>query len=365
MKILYGVQGTGNGHLSRARAMARAFTGRAVTVDYLFSGRPRERFFDMEVFGAFETRRGLTFANVDGRVDYLRTVLGNAYGQFLRDVLTLDLSAYDLVITDFEPITAWAGRLRGKRVISMGHQPAFDHPVPVANRDLRTALVMRLFAPGTVRVGMHWDRFGAPLLPPLVDVGGEPVRQTPRKVLVYLPFEVQARVQTLLARIPDHEFYVYAPGSPHEQRGNLHLRPTSLEGFRADLHDCAAVLCNAGFELSSECLALGKRLLVKPQGRQMEQASNARALQELGFGLALAELDEGPIRDWLAQEKPAPQLAFPDVARALVAWLEAGDFGSAALEALSRRLWDRVQIRRPAVLPAAEAVSAEFSSAVI
>ncbi|MEE4278767.1 MAG: MJ1255/VC2487 family glycosyltransferase [Halieaceae bacterium] len=350
MKILYGVQGTGNGHLSRARAMAAAFARSAIEVDYLFSGREPGRFFDMECFGAYRTRRGLTFVNIDGRVNYLRTVLGNDYLRFTRDVLALDLSTYELVMTDFEPITAWAGRLRGRRVISLGHQPAFDYRVPVANRDLRTELVMRLFAPGDVRVGMHWDKFGAPLLPPLVDVGRAPVKRCARKVLVYLPFEAQARVHAMLRAIPDYEFYVYAPGSERAQQANLHLRPTSLDEFRRDLHDCVAVLCNAGFELSSECLALGKRLLVKPQGRQMEQASNALALRELGYAMAIEELDADRIRRWLRHEDPAPRIAFPDVAAALVRWIEAGDFGPGALESLSQSLWQRVTVNTKPLL---------------
>lgn len=351
MKLLYGVQGTGNGHLSRARAMARAFAGSSIQVDYLFSGRAPEQFFDMECFGAYTTRRGFTFVNRNGRVDYRRTLLGNDYLRFLRDVLALDLASYDAVVTDFEPITAWAGRMRGKRVISMGHQPAFDHAVPMAARDLRTMLVMRLFAPGDVRVGMHWSKFGAPILPPLIDVGDEPVGHRRDKVLVYLPFESQARVQALLAGIAGYQFYVYAPGLAHEQRGHLHLRPTSLAGFRRDLHDCAAVLCNAGFELSSECLALGKRLLVKPQGRQMEQASNALALRELGYGDALGELDAERIRAWLARDEPAPQICFPDVAAAVVRWLEAGDLGPRALESLSAGLWREVRVRAAPLLP--------------
>jgi uncharacterized protein (TIGR00661 family) len=344
MKVLYGVQGTGNGHLSRARAMAAAFAGSDLDVDFLFSGRPADRFFDMECFGNYLVRQGMTFANVEGRVDYLRTVLGNNYWQFVRDVLTLDLSPYDYIITDFEPITAWAGRLRRKTVISMGHQPAFDHPVPVANRDLRTSLVLKLFAPGKVRVGMHWDKFDAPILPPLLYAAPGPVIKKDRKVLVYLPFEPQSTVHELLSRLTDFEFHVYAPGSEHRTMGNLQLRPTSLKGFQADLHDCAAVICNAGFELSSECLSLGKRLLVKPQGRQMEQASNALALRQLGYGAAIEELDAAKIRDWLEHESPVPQLEFPDVAKAITAWLEVGDFGERALHTLSNSLWRRVKV---------------------
>ncbi len=351
MKILYGVQGTGNGHLSRARALAAAFEGSSLDVDYLFSGREPERFFDMECFGDYQTRAGMTFANIDGRVDYLRTVLGNNYWHFVRDVFALDLKQYDLVITDFEPITAWAGRLKGKTVISMGHQPAFDFPVPVANKDLRTSLVMKLFAPGHLRVGMHWDKFDAPILPPLVDVGEGPVTHTDHKVLVYLPFESQSRVHDLLATLEPFQFYVYAPGSVHEQRGNLHLRPTSLEGFRADLHDCSAVICNAGFELSSECLSLGKRLLVKPQGRQMEQASNALALEQLGYGASLTELDPVRIRYWLEHEDPVPHIRFPDVANAIAGWLETGDLQESSLQALSDRLWRSVTVNDLPVWP--------------
>lgn len=351
MRILYGVQGTGNGHLSRARAMAEAFHDSPLQVDYLFSGRPRERYFDMECFGNFHLRRGLTFVNIDGRVDYLRTVLGNNYLGFVRDVFRLDLEPYDLILTDFEPVTAWAGRLRGKTVISVGHQPAFDHPVPVASGDLRTRLVMRLFAPGDVRVGMHWDKFDAPILPPLVDVGEGAVSKLQRKVLVYLPFESQARIQELLAGIPDYEFFIYAPGSDYRQRGNLHLRPTSLDGFRADLHDCGAVICNAGFELSSECLALGKRLLVKPQGRQMEQASNALALHELGYGAAMEELSPAGICDWLNHDTPVPDIRFPNVARALARWLERGEFHAQALASLSDRLWREVRVNAKPVWP--------------
>ena len=87
MKILYGVQGTGNGHISRARMLARHFSlDPAVHVDYLFSGRDKDAFFDMEVFGDFYHRRGLTFASNNGKVSYPKTVISNNIFSFLHDV---------------------------------------------------------------------------------------------------------------------------------------------------------------------------------------------------------------------------------------------------------------------------------------
>lgn len=344
MKILYGVQGTGNGHLSRARAMAAALGERDIGVDYLFSGRLASRYFDMECFADYKLREGFTLVNEGGRVNHRQTVVAANCRQFLRDVWSLDLAEYDLVLSDFEPISAWAGRLRRKTVISMGHQPAFDFAVPTAGRNFRSSLLMRLFAPGKVRVGMHWDSFGSPILPPLIDVLENAVCQQPRKVLVYLPFECQVQVKSILLNLNDYQFFVYAPGSDHCQQANLHLRPTSLAGFRHDLHDCTAVICNAGFELPSECLSLGKRLLVRPLAQQMEQASNALALQRLGFGSSLEELNLPQIRDWLAQRVAAPQVRFPNVAAAMTRWIEQGDFCQSSLAALSNELWAQVRV---------------------
>lgn len=344
LKILYGVQGTGNGHLSRARAMAEAFSERSVSVDWLFTGREKEHFFDMSVFGSYGWRRGLTFVSDSGRVNYWRTLLGNNYVRFLRDVHSLNLATYDLVLTDFEPVSAWAGRLRGKTVISLGHQPAFDFRIPAPRRDLQSTLVMRLFAPGTIRVGMHWDPFGAPLLPPLVDVAPGSLAPDPRKVLVYLPFEDQNTVRATLRPIEGFEFYLYAPGNTWRDEGALHMRPPSRAGFQGDLGDCAAVLCNAGFELASECLVLGKRLLVKAQEQQMEQAANALALTQLGYGSALARLDRGAIEDWLRRSDGATQLKLPAVGPALVDWLLGGDYSTASRWALSDRLWRAVSV---------------------
>ena len=114
LKILYGVQGTGNGHISRARMMAKHFTRQNADVTYLFSGRDPEHYFAMDDFGDYQHRRGLTFTTEAGKVNYLKTVRDNNIFQFFNDVRNLDVSAYDLVISDFEPVTAWAAKLAKK-----------------------------------------------------------------------------------------------------------------------------------------------------------------------------------------------------------------------------------------------------------
>lgn len=319
--------------------MASALAARGADVRYLFSGRDPSQLFAMQDFGDYLTRVGLSFVNEAGRVRYRKTLRANRYLRFARDVHALDLADYDVIVTDFEPVTAWAGRLRGKTVVSLGHQPAFDYAVPVAEQNLASELVMRWFAPGQVRIGLHWARYAPLILPPLIHL---PARESVRragKILVYLPFEDQSTVQALLARFEGFHFHVYAPGLDVEDRGNLHLRPPSLAGFQADLQDCEGVICGAGFELASECLVLGKRLLVKPQQRQMEQASNALALAELRLATCMPRLSREAIEGWLASNAFAPRVRYPDVASALADWLLAGDYSAQSLARLGDLLW--------------------------
>ena len=46
-------------------------------------------------------------------MEALDICLKNNFFQFIRDVFSLRVQEYDLVITDFEPVSAWACKLRG------------------------------------------------------------------------------------------------------------------------------------------------------------------------------------------------------------------------------------------------------------
>lgn len=343
MKILFAVQGTGNGHISRARMMAKHLQSQPnIDTTYLFSGRARKDFFDMEIFGDFLHRRGLTFHSQNGRVSYFKTLTTNNSFQFLREVYTLDLSAFDLVVCDFEPVAAWAARLRGKPIIGLGHQYAFAHDAPRAGSNFIADLVMRYFAPANESLGLHWHHFNAPILPPIIDPSLTRTTEVSNKIVVYLPFEDQARVQKLLLSMPDYHFVIYAPELRDDERSNLSLRKTSHTAFKRDLMSANGVICNAGFELISECLHLGLAVLAKPQGAQMEQLSNAAALQQLGYASTMVSLDQTAIRNWLDSiEQPDQALRvnihYPDVAKSIVEWI--ADGRRASINSLSERLW--------------------------
>jgi uncharacterized protein (TIGR00661 family) len=122
MKILYGVQGTGNGHTTRARIMAKALADAGAQVDWVFSGRERDKYFDMDVFGDYQTYRGLTFATQNGKVLFWQTLREANISQLYQDTKKVNVEGYDFIINDFEPVSAWAAKRAGKK--SHWHLPS-------------------------------------------------------------------------------------------------------------------------------------------------------------------------------------------------------------------------------------------------
>lgn len=350
MKILYGVQGTGNGHVSRARMMARHFNScGGVKVSYLFSGRPRKDYFDMGIFGDFDCRKGLTFNADHGKINYRKTWAENSPKKFIREVKSLSLASYDLVLTDYEPVSAWAARRAGIPILGLGHQYAFDYHVPREGGNPASWFFMRNFAPVVNAFGLHWSSFGGKNLPPIVDPKLSEIAADlgtdKSKVVVYLPFENQREVTTILSGIPDFNFYQYSPGLIDEQHLNVSLRKTSHSGFIRDLCSAKAVICNAGFELVSEGLRLGLRVLVKPLKGQPEQLSNAAALVQLNLASRMDSLNSGEITRWLeaneAEESRREPIAYPDVAAALVDWITGKE--SCDASELVKKLWSECE----------------------
>lgn len=343
MKIFYGVQGTGNGHITRARVMARELYVAGIDVTFQFTGRPADKYFDMEVFNGYQSRTGLTFCTEKGQVNYLKTARDAKPITFVRDVKSLDLGSYDLVISDFEPVTAWAAKNRKIPVLGIGHQYAFNYKIPREGSDLIADQVMKHFAPTDVSVGLHWHHFGQPILPPIIDTPETPKSIIKNKIIVYLPFEDQHEVIRLLSPFDNFDFQLYSPEPELSKFDHITCNPLSRAGFQKDLYNCAGIISNAGFELASESLQMGKKILAKPLHAQMEQISNAAALQQLGYGHIMHDLSSSVIEHWL-HDNHAVQITYPNIAKILVQWIQDGmpEMDTEFIEAI----WNKVNVLR-------------------
>ncbi len=341
MKILYGVQATGNGHITRARAMAPKLREVGFEVDFLFSGRNRDELFDMQIFEDYDCHPGMTFATRNGQVSWLGTLGNNNLRKLYLDIKSttkrLSSGDYDLVITDFEPITAWAARQSGIRSVALGHQYAFDYKIPQCGDRWHSRLFMKYFTPASIKLGLHWHHFEQAILPPIVHLKHSLPSASSGKILVYLPFDDTAEVVGALQTFKTYNFECFTPAvKAYKRKGNIELKPTSLEEFQISLASCDGVICGAGFELVSEALQLGKKILVKPLAGQMEQHSNALALGELRLGKSMNKFDEQIIESWL-QKSSSVQIDYPDVAKAVAQCLYTED--PIDIQSLADRLW--------------------------
>lgn len=198
-------------------------------------------------------------------------------------------------------------------------------------------LVMKQFAPVAVPAGLHWARFDDTILPPILDLPELDPETTEDHILVYLPFEDQNLTTTWLHGFSDQRFIQYSPDLTDEAQGNVVRRKANVHGFKRDLAAAKGVICNTGFELISECLQWKKPVLTRPLAKQMEQLSNAAALEQLGYATTMQSLDTQTARRWFDSTPEAPNVQFKNVAGALAEWLARG--ASRPVAELSRQLW--------------------------
>lgn len=328
MRILYGIQGTGNGHITRSTQIIDALRKKEVSIDVMISGCDHEKLLNTSILGQVMIFKGFTFVTANGRIQLMDTARQLSLLKFTKDVLSFDARGYDLVITDFEPVCSLIARKNKIPSIGIGHQYAFQYNIPMVPRHYSSLFLMRHFAPADYAVGIHWHHFGEQIIPPVISEEIKPSEKTdPGKMLVYLPFESSCDIRRLFFNFPKYHFYVYTGSckTACKTEHNITWHPFSKTTFYKDLATCAGVICNAGFELPSEALFLGKKLLVKPLHGQFEQLCNAAALKQLELGDVMHTLDLECLAQW--QEKTENKREhYPDVAERLAQWIVEGNW---------------------------------------
>jgi uncharacterized protein (TIGR00661 family) len=336
MRILFGVQGTGNGHISRCRTLANALADQGAEVDFILSGRDADKYFDVDAFGQFRCYKGMSFVTQNGRISLFKTIKKLHAVQLINDIRRQDLSSYDRIISDFEPITAWAAKWQNKPVLGISNQAIFNY-IPPKEQDVIAKIVMKHYAPVTKLIGLHWFHFGYPILPPIID----PMESSGENgtIIIYLPFEKLEKITHLLADFTHHNFICFHPEIKQpSQKGQICFMPLNRIGFVDALRQSSGILTNAGFALVSEALSLGKKILVKPLKGQFEQIYKADCLHRLELASVMKKLNKASLAAWLELPSPAA-VVYPNVAEALAKWIVNGEKQSIA--ELSNDLWQR------------------------
>jgi uncharacterized protein (TIGR00661 family) len=320
MKILYAIQGTGNGHVSRARDIIPVLQEKG-EVDILISGIQADVDLPYPVKYRF---RGFGYVfGKKGGIDITATYKKNNVKQFWKEIKSVPVEEYDIVINDFEPVSAWACYLKNKPCVGLSHQASMlskKTPKP-KQKDIVGATVLKYYAPVTVNYGFHFKAYDKNIYTPVIR---EQIRslQVADKghYTVYLPAYEDRRLLKVLSLFTNVQWQVF---SKHNKQPvtfrNIQICPVNNEAFIQSVAGARGVLCGAGFETPAEVMFLKKKLLVIPMKGQYEQQCNAAALKEMGVPVikSLKKKHAEKIQQWLDDEKVIP-VSYPDITAEII-----------------------------------------------
>lgn len=268
MKILYGIQLNGNGHITRSLELINKLRSSGCVVDIIASGGN----YSIELPEETKKFKGLSmYFNKSGRINWFRTLILLNIFRLIKD-LDYDCTGYDLVISDFEPISAYSAKKYKVKSIGISNQVSI-------NSHFLHSLFIKNFAPCDYYIPLDYTNGFQPIISEKFLNGKI---SDDNFYLVYLSaYSIEILVDEL--GNSDKKFKVYSSDIIRDSvYKNIEFKKSNKENFQSDLLRCSGVITASGFSTTSEALVLGKKLWSIPIKGQFEQINNARKLNKLG-----------------------------------------------------------------------------------
>lgn len=304
MNILYGIQCTGNGHLTRSLKVICRLKKMGHNVDILLSGKDYKKNIKYDVKYRF---KGFALYNTSkGRIDYLKTIMSFDILRFLDDI-HLDVTSYDKVISDFEPITAWACKISHKKCYGLSNQYSLlSNKVPRKRRNFIGEFILKWMAPVSDKFGIHFKKYDENIYMPIInDDIMDKIYEEHGHYTIYLPSFSLYKIVRELNKHKDITFHVFHGDVNGTYRyNNCLIFPINRKIFLESFTTCNGVITNSGFQTTSEALYMGKKLMTIPLKGQYEQECNMVALKEMGIFVGkLRDIDKFIKSDKISVDK--------------------------------------------------------------
>lgn len=292
MKILYAIQATGNGHISRAMELL-PFLQKFGAVDIFLSGANSTLTLNAPI--KYRSNGLSLFYTCKGSLDYWKLTRRISPLRIMKEARDLPVEKYDLVLNDFECITSLACARKKVPSVNFGHQASFmsaKTPRPEKPNKIGEWILTN-YAKASQYIGLHFESYDDFIFSPVIKseiLQAEPTNDG--HITVYLPSYCDNELITLLAPFKDHRFEVFSRQTDIRKTiGNITLTPVDKDVFNRSLISCHGIICGAGFETPAEALYLKKKMIAIPIRGQYEQQCNAAALRKIGIK-TLDKLDD-------------------------------------------------------------------------
>lgn len=292
MKIFYAVQATGNGHISRAMQLLPHLQQYG-SVDIFLSGGNSTLSLDAPV--KYRSKGLSLYYNCSGGLDYWKLAKSIQPLRLRQEIRDLPVEKYDLVINDFDYITAAACAKKSIPSVNFGHQASFQSantPRP-EKKNATGEWVLKNYAKADRYIGLHFQQYDDFIFTPVIKkeiLEAEP--EDHEYITVYLPSYCEPQLKKIFSQFTDHRFQIFSRQTQQPKTdGNITFIPVSNKLFSQSLIYCTGIITGGGFETPAEALHLGKKIISIPIRAQYEQQCNAAALEKMG-AICLKSIDE-------------------------------------------------------------------------
>lgn len=291
MKILYGIQLNGNGHITRSLEVINKLKDEGYKVDVITSGGRSSL-----KINSIKSYKGIDiYYKKDGSINWLKTIFKSNIIRLIKDIKVIN--GYDIIISDFEPISAWSAKVSKIKSIGISNQCGID------NNKIKGFFLSKIFtnnfAPCDSYLPLTYNGEFQPIIRNAI---------LSKKIniedfyVVYLPtIETNKIIDTLSQLKLNWKVYTTDIDCKNNN-DNIKIIKINEENFINDIVNCKGVITQSGFSTTSECLVLGKKLWSIPIKGQYEQIYNSSILKEMG--IFTKKFNEENINKWLDLKNP-------------------------------------------------------------
>lgn len=290
MKILYGIQLNGNGHITRSIEVINRLKDEGHKVDVITSGGKSSL-----KINSIKSYKGIDlYYKKDGSINWLKTLFKSNIIRLIKDIKVID--GYDLIISDFEPISAWSAKISKIKSIGISNQCGID------NKKIKGFFLSKIFtnnfAPCDNYIPLTYNGEFQPIIRNSV---------LSKKIniedfyVVYLPtMQTNKIIDKLSSSMVNWRLYTNDVDCKNHNE-NIKIIKINERNFINDIVNCKGVITQSGFSTTSECLVLGKKMWSIPIKGQYEQIYNSLTLKEMG--IFTKKFNEENINEWLNSKK--------------------------------------------------------------
>ena len=294
MKILFGVQTEGNGHITQCIATKQYLQSQGIEVTTAFAAKKKRglpKYFTDEFNVIDYNGFDFVFDNV-GRVVIWKTIVKNTFElprlivSFIKICVIIQKEKPDAIFNYYEPLVGLTALFfKNIKYVSFGHQYAMDSVIyPRINgyivQKLFLSIINKITSIRAKIVALSYYEFNDTTMivsPPILRAESYSISDKKEDfVLVYLMNEdMLPQLISQAKKYPDINIQCFTKlTKQYDELPNLKLFNLDGKLFQEKMKVCKAVVCSGGFETSAEAIYQNKPLLMIPMPNHYEQHAN-------------------------------------------------------------------------------------------